>query len=1056
MIRYFAAHPTAANILMICIILLGLTSISSLNKETFPQLKSVYVGVNVPYPGASPSDVEEGICNRLEDATDGIVFLSEQRCAAQDNIGTLTLIMQEAGDLKQFKDDVQAAVDSISDFPNGVEDITVKELNRLDTVLILAITADLPRSELKALAEYYRRLLLKIPQIPIVEVIDFPQHEYSIRIKPEILRAYKLGVQDIANLIKAQSLDMPAGVLYARDKSYQIRVENLRRSKQELEDLTILNTATGGQLRLGDIATIEDKFENTEKYSMLNGVPSAQILISKNKQDDTLTIYNAVSKFVKKENAKLPKGTRLIITRDAASVVKDRLNMLTKNGWQGLVLATFALFLFFSWRYTVWVAAGLPVSFLGGLVLMSIFGVSINMISMIALLMAIGILMDDAIVLSESIEAEYRTGKSPLQAALDGTEKVIRGVISSFITSVILFGSLLFLKGEMGQIMGVLPVVLLSVLTISLIEAFLILPHHLSHSLILHSERKRSRWRKIFDTGFDKLRHLVGKVADISIKIRYLVVGGTIALLIVSFGLMTSGIVKFKGFPSLEGNLLEARIIMPQGTPFKRTKEVVQTLVDSLTQSLNELPKEPNGKLLVKNTQIFYSKNSDANEQGAHLATISLDLLDAETRHTSLAKLKHLWRKNTPLIPDALSIQFKEPMFGPSGQAISIRLQGDDLNELSQASWELQNWLKAYKGTFNIMDDLRLGKPQFIVSLLPGSLQSGIDAQQLSAQLRAAYQGIKVNNVYRGREAYEVNVKMDSNPDTAIEDFEQLTVFSKKGEAMPLSAVAEIKEEREFSRVMRINHQRTITVSGDIDMKIANTREIIKHTRENFLSKLKEKYPKISFGLEGEVKKDAETSGSIFIGFILGIIGIYLLLSLQFQNYKEPIVVLLNIPLALIGVIWGHLFMGLDMSLPSMIGFVAMAGVVVNDSILLVEFVKIRTAEGMSLHKAAGQAVRDRFRAVFLTSVTTIAGMIPMLSETSLQAQVLVPLVTSVVFGMLAATFLIILVLPASYAILEDMGFVSHKGKGAKILFKEFIPVETQNQIPRAPFILQK
>ncbi len=1052
MIRYFASHPTAANILMICIILLGLTSISSLNKETFPQLKSVYVGVNVPYPGASPSDVEEGICNRLEDATDGIVFLLEQRCAAQDNIGSLTLKMQEEGDLKQFKDDVQAAVDSISDFPIGVEDASVKELNRLDAVLILAIAADLPRAELKALADYYRQRLLKIPQIPIVEVIGFPQHEYSVRIKPEALRAYKLSIQDIANLIKAQSLDMPAGVLYARDNSYQIRVENLRRSKQELEDLVILNTATGGQLRLGELATIEDTFENTEKFSKINGVTAARILISKNKQDDTLTVYNAVQAFIKEENKKLPEGTRLIITRDAATVVEDRLNMLITNGWQGLVLATFVLFLFFSWRYTFWITIGLPVSFLGGFLLMSILGVSINMISMIALLMAIGILMDDAIVLSESIEAEYRTGKSPLQAALDGTQKVIRGVMSSFITSVILFGSLLFLKGTMGQIMSVLPVVLLSVLTISLFEAFLILPHHLRHSLEVHSERKRPRWRELFDTGFNGLRELVGKIADFSIRIRYLVVGGTIALLMISIGLMTSGVVKFKGFPNIEGNLLESRIIMPQGTPFKRTEEVVQSLLDSLTQSLKELSKEPDGKKLVKNVQIFYSENSDAHGQGAHLATISLDLLDAETRHTSLAELEHLWRKNTPLIADALSIQFKEPMFGPSGQAISIRLQGDDLNQLSKASWELQSWLKAYKGTFNIMDDLRLGKPQFIVSLLPGSLQSGIDAQQLSAQLRAAYQGVKVNNVYHGHEAYEVNVKMDSNPDSAIEDLEQLTLFSKKGEAMPLSAIAEIKEEREFSRVMRINHQRTITVSGDIDAKIANTSEIIKHTRENFLSKLKDKYPTISFGLEGEVKKDAETSGSILIGFVLGIIGVYLLLSLQFQNYKEPIVVLLNIPLALIGVIWGHLLMGLDMGLPSMIGFVAMAGVVINDSILLVEFVKIRSAEGMGLHQAAGQAVRDRFRAVFLTSITTVAGMVPMLSETSLQAQILVPLVTSVVFGMLAATFLIILVLPASYAILEDLGFAKHAGKG-RTRYTGFAPVEIQHQLAKAPFL---
>jgi multidrug efflux pump subunit AcrB len=1022
MIRYFAAHPTAANILMVAIVLLGLAALPGLNKETFPQIKADKVSVSVPYPGASPSDVEEGICNRLENATDGIIFLEEQQCEARDNVGTLTLTMQEGGDLKQFKDDVQAAVDLVTDFPQGVEDITVKELGRTDAVLIVAITANLPQSELKELAEYYRDRLLQTPNIPIAEVFGFSQHEYRVKVKPEALKGYQLTIQEIANLIGSQALDSPAGILESSEQSYQIRFENLRRTPQELADLVILTTQTGGQLRLGDIATVEDSFEEENKITVLNGKPAAQILVSKNKSDDTLTVFEAVKKFVDAENAKLPESTRLVITQDAASIVEDRLNLLLKNGWQGLVLATLALFLFFSWRYTFWVALGLPISFLGGLLCMTFFGVSINMISMVALLMAIGILMDDAIVLSESIETEYRKGKTPLQAAMDGTKKVARGVLSSYITSAILFGSLLFLKGEMGQIMGVLPVVLLSVLTISLIEAFLILPHHLKHSLEKHHETNRPKWRERFETKFEKLRHQVGKLADFAIRFRYLVVGGAIGLFILSIGMMAGGIVKFKGFPDIEGNRLEARILMPQGTPFERTDEVVQTLLSSLNASLEKMPAETEGEL-IKNIQVSYGQNNDANEQGEHLASIALDLLNAEIRNTSLVDLQRTWREQTPIIADAISIQFKEPAFGPGGQAISIRLQGDDLDKLSQASWELQTWLKQYPATSNIMDDLRPGKPQFSLNLLPGALKSGVDAQQLAAQLRAAYQGVQVGDVYRGREAYEINVKLDSNPETALADFEQLTIFSKQGEAIPLNAIASIEESREYSRVARINHKRTVTVSGDVDSEIGNTSEILKHTRENFLSKLEEKYPEISVSLEGEVKSDAETSGSVLTGFVLGIIGVYLLLSLQFQNYREPIVVLINIPLALIGVIWGHLIMGLDLGLPSMIGFVAMAGVVVNDSILLVEFVKIRSAEGMNLHEAAGQAVRDRFRAVFLTSITTVAGLTPILSETSLQAQVLIPLVTSVVFGMLAATLLILLVLPASYAILEDMGF---------------------------------
>jgi multidrug efflux pump subunit AcrB len=371
-----------------------------------------------------------------------------------------------------------------------------------------------------------------------------------------------------------------------------------------------------------------------------------------------------------------------------------------------------------------------------------------------------------------------------------------------------------------------------------------------------------------------------------------------------------------------------------------------------------------------------------------------------------------------------VSILIKEPAFGPAGQAISIRLQGSDLHRLSQASWQLQNWLGGYPGVSNLIDDLRPGTPQFRIQLQPGALASGLDVQRLSSQLRAAYQGVTVDEVYRGREAYEINVKLDSHPSEALADLERLTVFSQAGVDIPLSAIATIEPAREFSRIVRIHHQRTVTISGDIDAKIANTNEVIHDTRNRFLSALQNQYPEVSISLEGEVKNSRETNASLLSGFILGVAGVYLLLSLQFRNYREPLIVLLNIPLALMGVIWGHWLMGLDLTMPSMIGFVSLAGVVVNESILLVDYIKLRSQEGLTMRAAATQAVRDRLRAVLLTSITTVAGMLPLLSETSLQAQVLVPLVASVVFGITAATGLTLIVLPSTYAIFEDLGFV--------------------------------
>ncbi|NCF36121.1 MAG: AcrB/AcrD/AcrF family protein [Gammaproteobacteria bacterium] len=1021
MIRYFASHPTVANILMFIIVVLGITALPGLNKETFPEIDLYKVQVTVSYPGASASEVEEGICNRLEDATDGISFLEERSCEARDNVGIMVLEMQEVGNLQQFLDDVNSAVDSITDFPDDAEEPLIDELGRTSAVVSVAISAEMSPSELKALAEYYRDRLLALPEVPMVDVSGFSTHELSVRVKAETLRRYRLSVQDIASLIQQQAVDLPAGILEADLRSYQIRVENERRSVDELADLVVLNDAKGGRLRLGDIATIVDEFTDEEVRVELDGRPAALLQVKKNTGDDTLTVYNAVQDFVDTENARLPPSTRLVITQDTASIVSDRLQLLTRNGLQGLLLATLSLFLFFSWRYTFWVALGLPISFIGGLMLMNLFGITINMISMVALLMAIGILMDDAIVISESIENEHRSGKPPLRAAVDGIEKVSRGVLSSFATSALLFGSLLLLKGHMGQVLGVLPVVLLSVLTISLVEAFLILPHHLVHSLQRHAAEQRPNWRHRFEQKFEALRAGVGDVADLAIRYRYLTLGTAIGLFVITVSLFPAGLIKFKAFPDLEGNVLEARIIMPQGTPFDRTEAVVSRLIASLREAERQLSPEDEGEL-IRHVQVFYSHNADAGEVGAHLATISLDLLDSERRKTSLNELRRLWLETTGSIADAVSVQFKEPVLGPAGQAIAIRLQHDDLQQLSNASWELQTWLNGYPGVSNVMDDLRLGKPQFTVSLLPGSLVSGLNAQQLAQQLRAAYQGIKVDEVYRGREAYEINVRLDTDRDRALSDFEQLSLFNNQGVDIPLSAIASVTEKREFSRILRINHQRTVTISGDIDPDIANTNEVIGDTRERFLYDLQQRYPGMFISLEGEVKNSRETNQSILTGFALGVFGVYFLLAFQFRNYREPLVVLMNIPLALIGVVWGHKLMGLDITMPSMIGFVSLAGIVVNDSILLVEFVKRRSLEGMVLHDAAGQAVRDRFRAIFLTSVTTIAGMLPLLSETSLQAQVLIPLVASVVFGMISSTFLLLLVLPAAYAIMEDLG----------------------------------
>ncbi len=1024
MIRYFASHPTLSNILMMAIIAIGLYSLGGLNKESFPQVKLSKVQVQVAYPGAAPSDVADGICNPLENATDGISFLKEQVCDARDNVAIFTLEMQEDGDIRQFTDDIKTEIDAIRNFPDNAEDPVIKQLGRTNPIADIAITSEkLTLTELKALTEYYRDRLIAMPQIPVVIIDGFSTHQLQILIHPDTQQKYNLSVQDIANLIAAQALELPAGTLESTAVSYQIQFDNARKTATELADLTILNTNKGAEIKLGDIASIRDTFENPEDRIELDGTPTALLRISKNINDDTLAVADALFAFVERENQILPSGTRLTIINDTSTLVRDRLQLLLKNGWQGLILATLMLLLFFSWRYTFWIALGLPISFVGGLALMVVFGVSINMLSMVALLIAIGILMDDAIVLSENIDNEYRQGQSPLEAAVNGSKKVFRGVFSSFLTSAFLFGSLLMMEGELGQRLGVIPIVLLSVLTISLIEAFLILPHHLKHSLEHSHHKAPPKWRQYFEARFDQFRHKVADVAMLAMQFRYVTVGLALAMLILSIGLIATGIIKFTAFPTIQGNVVEARVLMPQGTPLAETEQVVKTLLTGLHKSDQNLSQNESSAL-VKNILISYGQHTSVPENGSHLATINVNLLETENRITSITELIRQWKQNIGPLPNALSIQYQEPMIGPSGRAIHIRLSGADTNVLSQASWDLQNWLRGYDGVSNLLDDLRPGKPQYRIRLKPGALATGIDSRSIASQLRSAYLEVKISEIYSAGEAYEIVAKLDSRKGRELHDFDNFNVFSKTGQAIPLSRIASVTEDRQFSRIERINHQRTVNVYGDIDANISNTAAVITSLQNNFLSTLQQRYPNISFTFKGEVENGAETRLSILSGFGLGAIAVFLLLSLQFRNYREPLIVMVNIPLALIGTIWGHLIMGLDMTLPSMIGFVSLAGIVVNDSILLVEFIKYRIAEGMALYDATRQAVYDRFRAIFLTSITTVAGMTPLLFESSTQALILIPLVTSIVFGMLASTVLIMLVLPALYAIMEDLGFV--------------------------------
>ena len=1027
MIRYFAFHPTAANLLMLAFIVIGVAAAPTVKRETFPDIPPDEVEVRVVYPGGSAGEVENAVCQRVEDAVDGVNNVEEVRCEAREGLGTAVIEMAEGTEFDRFFNDVKTEVEAIDTFPETVERPVLKQLGRTDFVVAVAVTGPMSAPHLKAYAEQLKDRMLRVESISQVSVRGFSDHQIRIEIPALTLRQYGLSVSDVAEVIARQSVDLPAGGLETASRDVLIRFIDERRTAEAFQDLVVVGGQSGAEIRLGDIAAITDRFQDDEEKTVFNGRRAATLDITKTKSEDTLKVVDALTAFLDSERQTAPPGVEFVLTRNISSIVRDRLNMLLKNGIQGLGLVFLTMWLFFSFRFSFWVAMGLPVSFLGTIFVMSMIGFSFDMISIVGLLIAVGLLMDDAIVISENVASQYAKGKKPIAAAVAGVRQVAPGVIASFLTTICIFGSLIFLKGHIGAVLKVMPVVLLVTLSVSLIEAFLILPHHLSGSLSRGEEREPSAFRRRFEAGLEWVREfIVGRVVDFAVSWRYLTLGAVLCLFLASFAVIAGGGIKFRAFPDIDGNVIEARILLPQGTPLKRTEAVVGR-VEAAIQRVDAAlrPDQPGGRALVENVIVHYARNTDAGESGAHVATVSVDLLDAEVRNSRLDDIINRWREETGELPDVLAANFVEYRFGPAGRAIDIRLHGPDLDELKAASLEMQAWLGRYQGVLDLADDLRPGKPEVRLSMRQGAKALGLDAAGVATQLRSAFLGKTASEIQVGPESVEIDIRHPEVDRNSLADLEYFTVTTAEGRQVPLAVAAVLEHGRGYARIARVDGQRTVTIQGNVDDTLANTAEIITDTRQRFLPGLFERHPSVSMSLKGQVKEGETTGASIRRGFGLGLIGVFLLLSYLFRSYTEPLVVMAAIPLGLIGVIWGHLAGGLDLSMPSLLGFASLSGVVVNDSILLVYFVKAHRRRGLPAPEAASKASRERFRSVLLTSLTTIMGLLPLLTEQSLQAQVLKPLVTAISFGLASSTVLVLVVVPVIYTILDDFGLTA-------------------------------
>ena len=1022
MIRWFTGHPTAANLLLLVFIATGSFAAPTLLRETFPDFRPVEAEITVAYRGAAAEDVETGICAPLWDGVQGVESLETFTCTAQDNRARAVATMESGGDATRFVAALRTEVTAIDTFPDRADPATVRELHRTDLVTSVAVSGDLPLSELDLYADGLADRLAALPDVARVNRSGLGARTLSVLPDRAVLAQHGLTAAKLAQVIGAQSLDLPAGRLDTPAADLTLRFTAEARTVETMTDLPVLTLPDGAVLTLGEVASIAETFEPPEDQAHLNRAPAILLEIHKPLEADALRALDSVKAVVEVETARLPDSVVVEVVQDVTSIIRDRLTMLVENGALGLVLVVVVMSLFFRPAFAIWAAMGLPVAFLGAFLWMSITGLSLNMMTLVALLMAIGIVMDDSIVLSDSIAVHTAKGVS-VETVTAGVMAVAPGVASSFLTTVSVFVPLSFLSGELGAVLEVLPLVLLAALAASLIEAFLILPHHLKGGL-KGIGKPPSRFRAVFDAGFAALRDQgVGRLADASIRFRWLVLGLAVGALIATVGALGGGIVKREAMPEIDGDVLEARILLPAGTPFARTKAAVAQVEAALARVNDQLSSaQPDGQALVVRTITRLGRNTSAGESGPHLATVSTDLLSAETRATTLDELIALWRTEIGPLPGVTSLILTEPGIGPQGIAVELRLSHPDLATLGAAGRETLTELETYTGVRNAMLDLRPGKPELRLRLAPGARMLGLTAADVAGQLRAAYLGTQLADVRQGDLPFDVQVVLSEADRDARADLENFTIALPDGTAVPLDTVVTVQEARGWSSITRRDGLRTLTVQAEVDGRIGNADAISTRLADGFLPDLATRVPGLTFGVAGQAANSAETMGSILRGFLIGIVGVYLILSFQFRSYVEPVIVMLTIPLSFLGVVWGHVLMGYNISMPSLVGAASLAGIVVNNAILLIEVIRARMEDGLAVVHAAGEAVRSRFRPIFVSVTTTILGMAPLLAETSTQAQTLKPLVISVVFGLLTSTVLVLMVLPAFYSILADVG----------------------------------
>jgi len=1050
-VAWFARNHVAANLLMLLLVVGGLVALPLIQQKTFPDINIEVIQISVPYLGAAPEEVEEGVCVRIEEEIQGINGIEKIHSTAAEGTCVVSAELISGSDIDRALSEIKNAVDAIDTLPVEAEKPIVSHYTVKRTAVQLALSGAIDERSLKVLGERVRDEIASLPGITQVELASARRYEISIEVPEESLRRHRLTFDQVVQAVRRSSLDLPGGSIKAEGGEILLRTKGQAKVGRDFEDIVVLTRPDGTRLLLSEVARVEDGFEEDDRSAAFDGEKALLIIVYRVGDQKVIEVVDQVKQYVEQVRPRLPEGVKLTIWRDGSQSLRDRLDILLRNGMSGFALVLVLLACFLRLRLALWVSLGIPVSFLGALALFPALDIPITVISLFAFILVLGLLVDDAIVVGENVHTHQEQAEDPLEAAIVGTQEVTVPVIFGVLTTVAAFLPIMMAPGPLGEIFAGIGLVVVLCLVFSLTESQLILPSHLGHVRTGKPMGPRgslsARWKRFQDATSGSLvwiaRDLYRPLLERVLEWRYAAVCGGIALLMCVIALAGAGHIRFSFFPPVGSDYVTANLSMPLGTPVEETARAVAELEAAAVRAKARLDAEyPQLETSIVQHVLSVvgeaptsggggSRGDRPGGAGSHLGEVSLELMSADRRPLEAADVAKVWREEVPALAGVEDLHFSSSIFS-AGDPINLQLRSADVEQLQHASERLKARLGEYPGVIDVADSHRAGKQEIKLAILPSAQALGLGLDDLARQVRQAFYGEEAQRIQRDREDVRVMVRYPRENRRSLGDLEQMRIRTPDGSEVPFASVARVERGRGYATIQRSDRQRVINVTADVDLSRANANEVMQDLRSHVLPGLLAEHPGLHYDVEGEQREQAKVMSAMISATSLALFVIYALLAVPLRSYSQPFVIMAVIPFGLVGALVGHLLMGKTLSMMSVFGVVALSGVVVNSSLVLVHYVNGRRALGDSLEEAVRTAGEARFRPIVLTSLTTFAGLTPLLLERSVSAQFLIPMAISLGFGVVFATGVTLFLVPCSVLILEDVGALLRRRRPAR------------------------